>query len=133
VLPTGWCWLALILTGCNREGASLYGLSGTVRFRDAPLAHGNILLESVDPANPGQSGATISEGAFTIPKNRGLKPGTYIVRIHSADLVFKDENQAPGESNRLAKERIPSHWNAESKETIEVRADDKNEFDFDIK
>jgi hypothetical protein len=124
--------LILAMAGCSDEGAGKLAVRGTVKFENKPLATGNIFFELDDANNPHISGATIDDGKFTIDKNRGLKPGTYLVRISSADPKLKEENQAPGDSRQLAKDRIPPDWNTNSKQKIEVKAG-STEFTFDIK
>lgn len=118
--------------GCSDEGAGRLAVKGTVTFQNTPLDKGNIQFEKVDKENPHRGGATIEAGRFAIPRNQGLKPGTYLVRISAADATQKEENQAPGDSRQLAKDRIPPEWNTNSTQKIEVK-DGSTEFTFDIK
>ena len=124
--------LSFIAVGCSNEGAGLLAVKGTVHLQNKPLDTGNIFFELDDPANPHQSGATIENGKYSIPKARGLKPGKYLVRISSADEKAKEEKAAPGDSRILAKNRIPPEWNSESTKKIDVN-DGATEFNFDIK
>ena len=124
---------ALALPGCGGEGAGLYPIEGEVLFENKPLDKGNILFEHDDLKNPALSGATIENGKFSIPKNRGLKPGVYVVRVSSADPNLKDENQPPGESNKIAKDRIPASWNSASQQKVDVVSSGPNQFKFVIK
>src|SRR5690606_35988923 len=121
-----------VLVGCgptNELGRE--PISGTVNFDGKPLDRGSI---SFEPAGEGgtRSGATIENGTFSIPEQRGLPPGRYLVRINSADGEGPAE-EMPGESNRLQRERIPPAWNTNSKEEIEVTDGGENTFTFDVK
>jgi hypothetical protein len=119
------------LAGCGSEGAGLLGVKGTVNFEGKPLARGSINFELEDRTNPFHSGAAIEDGKFAIPQARGLKPGTYLVRISSADSAPTDSSQPPGEP-LIAKELIPTSWNSESKQKVEVKAG-ATDLKFDVK
>ena len=121
-----------VAAGCSTEGEGLLAVKGTVLLKSKPLDTGSIFFELDDKKNPHQSGATIDNGQFSIPKARGLKPGKYLVRISSADANAKEEKAAPGDSRILAKNRIPAEWNSDSKQHIDVK-DGATEFTFDIK
>jgi len=124
--------LVVAIAGCTREGADLLAVKGTVTFEGKPLPQGIINFELDDAANPFLSGAPIEAGTFSIAQAQGLKPGTYLVRISSGDPSALDENQPPGESRPVAKDRIPASWNVESKQKVEVKAG-ATDLTFDIK
>jgi hypothetical protein len=119
---------AAIIVGCgpgNELGRR--PVSGTVTLDGQPLERGSISFQPVGDGT--SSGATIENGTFSIPEQRGLPPGTYTVRIYSSqDGVMADE--IPGEI-RPPRELIPSDWNTDSKHQIEVNGGD-NTFTFDI-
>src|SRR6185369_3250309 len=74
--------LMALAAGCNRDPR--LAVSGTVNFKGVPLDQGRI--EFYPPGNTGtMSGATIENGRFDIPQNKGLAPNTYEVRIFSYD------------------------------------------------
>jgi len=120
------------LAGCGREGTDRLAVKGTVNFEGKPLPKGTVMFELDDRANPFVSGCPIEDGKFAISQAQGLKAGTYLVRISSAEGVVKDKDQPPGESGPVAKERIPASWNVDSKQKIEVKAG-ATELKFDIK
>jgi hypothetical protein len=123
--------LLVALAGCSSEGAGLLGVKGTVNFEGKALAKGTINFELEDRTL--LSGAPIEDGRFSIPQARGLKPGTYLVRISSAEGIVKDEGQAPGDSaGVVGKEKIPASWNSESKQKVEVKAG-ATDLTFDVK
>ena len=122
----------LFLLGCNRDGAGLLAVKGSVNFEGKPLANGSILFELEDTANPHLSGAPIENGKFEIAQARGLKPGKYLVRISSAQARAKDENEVPGDPGEVAKEKIPPDWNSASKQKVEITSS-ATDLVFDIK
>jgi hypothetical protein len=104
-----------------------------VNIDGKPLDSGSISFSPVDE-NGTSSGATISSGEFEISEEKGLPPGKYKVRVYSAgDGPAAPEDQPPGESGLLAKERIPKEWNSDTTQEIEVKASGDNTFNFDIK
>jgi len=73
----------LPLTGCG-GGEERLAISGKVLFKGEPLDQGRI--DFVPPNNAGSlSGAVVENGAFSIPRDKGLLPGTYLVRVYSYD------------------------------------------------
>ena len=83
------------------------------------------------------SGGVISSGKFDVPANKGLTPGTYTVRVYSADPP-SDKPAAPdpgapgGGGYPMAKDRIPPKYNSESTRTVEVTRGGDNRFSFEI-
>jgi hypothetical protein len=127
--------LLLSFTGCRPRSDRL-AVSGDVTLDGTALDQGAIRLTSTGGAKLFASGATIRNGTFHIPQEKGLPPGTYRVEISSPDtaappVVYKG---APGEPTlpATAPERIPPEYNSKSKQTIEVATDGDNHFSFDI-
>lgn len=120
------------LVGCG--GASnernLQAVSGTIRLAGAALPDGRIEFSPVESGGL-SSGATISEGKYTIPADKGLPPGDYIIRISSAGADSEEAPDMPGEA-KLKQELIPAEFNAQSQERRTVKAGEKNVFDFEI-
>lgn len=133
-------WIAvglavLALAGCGGGDAlQRQAVSGTVTFKGQPLDKGTITFLPADPqakASPG--GATIANGQFSLPAAQGLAPSKYRVQISSpVGGVEPGAGEAPGESEKLAEERIPASWNTESKHEITVEKGGANKFDFKI-
>lgn len=126
-----------ISSGCGGPTDTLnrQAVSGQVTLKGEPLDTGVVSFETQDSANGTSGGAVITAGRFEISKQRGLPPGVYTVRISSPDsstVVQPAEGEAPGDSSRVAKERVPKIWNVDSQETITVEADGKNRFDLAI-
>ncbi len=66
---------AVVAVGCGGGQP----VTGTVTRGGAPLSSGAVLLEPVDYGP--SSTAAITAGTFTVPAERGLKPGKYKVRV----------------------------------------------------
>lgn len=109
-------------------------VSGTVTFKGQPLDKGTIQFLPADPQAKGSpGGATITNGQFSLPAAQGLAPGKYRVQISSpVGGAEPGPEEAPGESSKLAEERIPASWNTESKHEITVEKGGANKFDFKI-
>jgi hypothetical protein len=123
--------------GAGEDSLARQSVSGKVSLDEKPLKKGSITFA---PADPGRrdavsAGAIISEGAYTIPRDGGLTPGTYRVAI-----IGDEEDAAPaglpGPTPRLSaakKPMVPKNYNAESTLTAEVKGGESKPFDFDLK
>jgi hypothetical protein len=125
----------VILAGCGPRSDRLE-VTGSVKLDGLALDQGSIRFTSTGTQKLFASGATIQNGEFIVPQEKGLPPGTYHVEVSSPDtsvppVVYKN---APGEPALppTAPERIPTEYSSESKHTIDVTADGDNHFDFDI-
>jgi len=123
--------LMLTLGSCSKSNPlNRQAVSGKVLLDGQPLDRGTISF--VPKGDKGtMSGATVLNGEFSIPAERGLPAGDYVVRISAADDL-NEPVDAPGESNKLAVERIPAYYNSQSKLIQKVSADEPNVFMFDL-
>lgn len=123
----------LFFSGCGVAADPLnrQAIRGEVTLNNQPLDTGSISFDPQDRESGRPGGATIQEGKFVLDRERGLPPGTYTVRVNSADATALAVGE-PGESRRLAKERIPSLWNSKSEQTITVVDGEENTFQFAI-
>jgi hypothetical protein len=131
-----WCaaaLLGLVLAGCGAGDRKL-PVSGQVTWQGKPLETGMIrfLPQGADPKT--ESGAVITQGRYTIPRESGLEPGTYKVTVSSPDPKSGTIPDAPpGERGGYpATERIPAEYNVNTKLTFEVKAGATNQFDIPI-
>jgi hypothetical protein len=122
--------IAPALSGCGEEPAGA-PVSGAVTFRGQPLDHGVIQFSPLENQDT-QSGAAITAGKYEVPAATGLAAGKYEVRIMSGNQGQDPEEEMPGEPAAPGKELIPAEFNARSKQTVEVKADGPNVFDFAI-
>lgn len=127
----------LMTAGCSDPYEGRMAISGTITLEGQPLADGAIIFE---PAG-GQgttSGASITNGKYTIERKDGLKPGKYTVRITSGDGttpndLSEEEAASPGGStNIVSVDRIPPEYNEKSTQSVDVLADGDNVFDYAI-
>lgn len=133
LVPLGALVVSAFLIGCgpgNELGRVPIG--GIVTLDGQPLDRGSVSFEPVGEGT--SSGATITNGTFEIPEEKGLPPGKYKVRVFSsAGEAAAPEDQPPGESNVIEKERIPKSWNTATDQEIEVNESGENQYTFDIK
>lgn len=124
-----------LLTGCGPRSDRL-AISGKVTLDGVPLDSGSIRFTSAAGQRLLASGALIRDGQYNVPEEKGLRPGTYLVRITSPDLdappVMMPKTPS-GPSFPVPPERIPPEYNVDSQQTIEVTIDGDNHFEFDIK
>jgi hypothetical protein len=134
----------LILSGCSDPFAGRQAVSGTVNFKGGPLKTGIIMFEPQDKQDT-SAGAPIEKGSYSIPRQKGLKPGKYLVRISAGDGITParlgtgknkediQEAAGPGGSkNIISKELIPITWNAASQQVVTIEAGNANQKNFDI-
>ena len=123
--------LTLPLAGCGSGGDQ--PLEGSVTLNGQPVESGAIQFYQTGDPPVVCAGAMIVKGWYEVPKDHGLKPGTYLVRITSPETVgdnTKGTFDNPFPSG--AREKIPAKYNTESKLTVEVRPGEKGRFDFNL-
>lgn len=116
-------------------------ISGNVTLDGAPLDRGTIQFSPRRSSGGVGSGAVIDGGTYTLPAEKGLPPGEYLVRLFSAESVEAPVPAAPPTESDLppgfrptktGKERIPARYNVQSDLFVIVTTDGPNRFDFDI-
>jgi hypothetical protein len=118
-----------LVAGCGPSDPRL-AVSGTVTFKGQPLDQGRI--EFHPPKNNGtMSGAVIQNGRYEIPRDKGLAPATYEVRIYSYDQKGGTAGAIPGEAGLGFKERIAKKYNADSTLKADVKSG-QTTFDFSV-
>jgi hypothetical protein len=134
--------LAVVLAsavGCSDDDEGRMVVSGTVKLKGQPIPDGAIII--FEPLESQGTGATqpLAGGTYTLPRQYGLKPGKYLVRITAGDgktaVNPVDSGEPPGPSggsNIISKELVPPDWNVRSNQQITVTKGGPNKFDFDI-
>jgi hypothetical protein len=126
---------AFWLLGCSRDPLGRYAISGSVNVDGAPLPNGNISFQPTE-SQPTSSGAVVTDGRFSIPRESGLVKGKYRVVVNAA--VPESEGREipvdaqPGDPPPPARELIPPDWNVSSQQIIEVKPEGPFEFPFEI-
>lgn len=129
-----WSFLIIgaiaLLGGCGAKNElNRQPISGTVTLDKEPVANGTIRFEPLEKGVA--AGATISQGKYNIPAERGLPAGEYLVRISAAGATGPVE-EAPGDSSKLAEELIPAKYNSNSELKVSVKVGDRNPYDFNL-
>ena len=151
-------WGAFSLGGCGTawvDNLPRQAVSGKVTMDGAPLSNGTIMFS---PATEGPTPALvpIDAGSYSIPKDRGLVPGTYKVSILTSGNAEPEEPtegpvEPPGPAAQarseaadkraraasLGKSRgkdqlIPPQYNTATILTAEVKEGTPNTFHFDL-
>src|SRR5262249_19105156 len=114
--------LALALApGCDR-GPVRHEIRGKVTYNNQPVEEGTIDFEPLD-GQGSKDGATILNGEYRIPKDKGLLPGKYRVAIVIGDGIPTSGNAEPSERRPGFKpgvERAPPEFNTKSTLVREV-------------
>lgn len=142
------CGLSVVFAaGCTENYGGRQEISGTVTLKGQPIQDGALIVFAPLDGQDTGANAGIANGAFTIPRENGLKPGKYLVRVTAGDGVTavnpldeeaQDAEAEPGpgggrgNTNIISKELVPKDWNVNSKQQVTVTADGPNAFDFDI-
>ena len=124
--------LGLAACGCGSGPSGRYAVSGTVSFKGQPLEYGTIEFVPATKEITSFQGAPITDGKFSIPADKGLMPGKYMVRVSSAEKTAQPSESIPGVAPPPAKDRIPPEYNENTKLTAEVTEKGPNTFDFKI-
>lgn len=125
---------ACLCAGCgSNDGVGRCAIPGKVTLHGSPLDTGLIqfMPSQAQTVMALAAGATIAEGAYSIPQDRGLPAGVYKVLISSAGSAAAADAQ-PGAIAAPREERIPPEYNVKSEQTVTVVAGQANTFDFDI-
>jgi hypothetical protein len=113
----------------KNRSAEPAGCVRDVTLNGEPLKAGTIEFSPV--ANGTSSGASISNGEYSVPQAKGLPAGEYIVRI-SANDATEQPIEVPGESNKISKELIPNTYNTKSTVRFQVDNTKENVFDLNV-
>lgn len=122
------------VVGCGPSTDRLR-IRGEVRLDGSPIDGGSIRFTQVGQTKPQAAGATIRQGAFDIPREKGLPPGEYRLSISAPDYDGPKVpyRPAPGRPPiMVTRERIPASFNLESEQVVELEANGKNYFVFEI-
>jgi hypothetical protein len=122
--------------GCGGSSSRL-PVEGAVTFDGQPIAEGQInFIPAPGTAGP-TAGSVISAGRYSVPAEKGLKPGKYRVEISALRATAQKTqtfNAVTGATDASAayESYIPPRYNAKSELTAEVNAGGPNQFDFHL-
>jgi hypothetical protein len=125
-----------ISIGCGPDNSlGRRPVSGQVTLDGAPIESGSIDFQPLQSGGT-SSGGLITNGTYEISEEQGLPVGKYRVTIVAAapQPTSLPAGYMPGDELPAAppqKQKVPSAWN-EKGETIEVKPEGPNKFDFAI-
>lgn len=125
---------ALALGGCNADPRDRQEVTGEVKLNGRPVEEGIILFAPLGSQETGD-GAQIVNGKYSIPREKGLSPGKYRVRIYAGDGRSGAGDASPDSPHAgtpPGKERVPPKYNEKSEIIKEVTKGGANKFDFNI-
>ena len=123
----------LPLVGCGGPENNFKAVSGKVSFQGSPVPEGAIQF-CTDSASPVVSGgAMIRDGQYQLPREHGLGPGKYLVRITSTERIDNPDKAKNEMAPFFTRERIPAKYNTQSELKVVVEADKPTEFNFELK
>jgi hypothetical protein len=128
--------LPFLAAGCGKADDRL-AVSGTVTWKGQLLKTGTVRFIPADAGLTTEATAVISNGAFSVPKEDGLRAGKYKVVVSSPDPQTQagPPDAPPGERGGYpAKDRIPEDYSTagKTKLTAEVSAGKDNRFEFTV-
>jgi hypothetical protein len=129
----------ILLAGCADKYAGRVAVTGNVKLKGAPIKDGALVMfEPMEGQDTGAN-ATTTGGTYSVPREAGLKPGKYRIRVTAGDGVtavnpLDEGGPGPGGkgTNIVSKDLVPKEWNVASKQEVTVKADGPNKFDFEI-
>lgn len=135
VIPLALAPVAALLAGCHDPYAGREPVSGTVTLKGEPLKEGSIQFYPLDNQDT-SGGCGVADGKFRLDRKDGLKPGKYQVRLTAGDgktPANEEEVAGPGgNTNIVSVDLIPPDWSEDSKQQVEVKAGQANEFTFAV-
>jgi hypothetical protein len=118
-----------VASGCT-SSTDRVEVSGKVTFKHGEAVNRGS-IEFASDANGMRAGARIADGLYSIPREKGLKPGNYLVRIYGPSSLLSG-NGGPGGAGKLPEETVSAKYNVKSQVTVEVGSGAKQEFDFQV-
>ncbi|MDR1922932.1 MAG: hypothetical protein LBQ66_01055 [Planctomycetaceae bacterium] len=125
--------LLVCVVGCGFfNSQNRQPIDGEVTLGGKPVETGRIEFSPIgNPDNYTLSGATITNGRYSIPRSKGLAPGEYGVRIVVLEEfpLEKTEESDPDTGFRNA---APPEFGNQSTQKVTVESGKKNKFDFNM-
>lgn len=123
------------LSGCGPGGPVLYGVSGIVNLDTAEIKQGSITFVPIDGTNGPSAGSEIVDGAYSIPKEKGLAQGKYRVEVRALKKTGKrvevGSPSPPGTMMDEVVEAVAPRFNTASTLEAEIPSTQES-LDFDV-
>jgi hypothetical protein len=138
-----WRWTPLILAaaiipGCGKSGADVTraSISGKVSLGGEPLKEGRIRFIPETTSSAGMAVATIADGKYSIPADKGPAIGKARVEITSYRNTGKKIPlpDSPGQTEDEKEQFLPEKYNMKSKLRADVQGgENTKDFKLDLK
>ena len=124
--------LLLLPIGCSPDNPQgRVSLHGSVSINGTPIKTGTISFAPLgNPAEITHSGATITNGKYAAPTNKGVVPGEYVVQIYASEDTGQVDPTATGTSGKIYRQLIPPKYNEKSE--LKINVDRGKSYDFDL-
>ena len=118
--------VGLVVTGCSKSRDDLprEPVAGTVTMDDQPLPEARIQFYPIgDAAKSDAVGANaeVKDGQFAIPREDGLVPGRYRVKISRAEMKEAKDRKGADGRKKMGPELIPARYNSKSDLEAEIK------------
>ena len=129
--PGVFLFLPALLLGCG--GPQPIGISGSVKYKDEPVANVNVVF--LGPGGATATGVTDAQGNFssvTSAAGKGALPGEYVVTITPSATVSDEPISAPNAySTESTESPFPVRYADSAGTPLKATvAPDKTKFDF---
>ena len=119
-------------SGCSRDDSRL-AVEGEVTIDGKPLPDGKISFMPLPGTASPTAGATITNGKFTIARDKGVRPGAFRVEIKALRTTGKKaRDDLSGESIDQKRQYIPDRYNENSGLTAEIKNGETNHLTFTL-
>lgn len=131
-LGLGLAAVAIIfVAGCGGSSDRL-AINGMVTLDGAAIPKGSIALRPLESTRSPSAGAEIIDGQFSVPAEKGVRPGQFRVEIlamRKTGKTIKDPVFGPTE---VEEQYLPARYNARSDLTAEITEDHAGELRFEL-
>ncbi len=137
VLIMALAMAAIVSAGCGPKTVDgRFPVAGKINFGGAPMDHGIISFQPVDPNGKTSAASAIQNGKYSITGTKMIAPGEYTVVVTcegASDGLYTTTDPATGKSSSSPKmvSYVPADWGVYSTHKVTVKPR-KNKLDFDI-
>lgn len=90
------CLVVLLVFAWRGRGPMTYGVEGDVTVAGIPVEVGSISFHSTGAGGVSAAGAVITDGKFSVSRQRGLMPGVYQIQVAAFHRTGKAVKTAEG-------------------------------------
>ena len=128
-----WAWeVILCVAGCNGP-SDRFVIRGTVTLDGKGIPKGSIAFRPLESARSPSAGAEIVDGQFSIPAEKGVRPGQFRVEIIATRKTGKSIKDPVFGPTDVEVQYLPPRYNIRSELTADITADKADELNFELK